>query len=352
MKAYKKWAKTVLAATFGILVLLVGLNYVVDPLQFYHKAYITPDFSDQQRYQNPGLAKNYDYDTIIVGSSMTENFWPSYVNQKLGVKALKLSMSGSTAKEQNMITNLAIRTGKVKTVLWGVDYFSLRGNPDRVREEFGAFPYYLYDENPFNDMQYLVNLDTSRQSFHWLGISAGMAAPKNPDLNKLNTWESPGLFSKQQVLKEWNKLKQGGSFKPGEYELGHVQRNMDENVLAVIKAHPDVQFVLFYPPYSILQHRYFYDKDPAFFENELYVKRYLFEQVGNFPNVKIYDFQQEQKITFELDNYKDLAHHSYKINQWMIDQMAQNQYRVTSDTLIPYLQALKEQVVELKEEEL
>lgn len=351
-KTYQKWAKSVLAATLSLLVLLVGLNYIVDPLQFYHKAYMTPDFSDQQRYQNPGLAKNYDYDTIVVGSSMTENFWPSYLQEKLGVQAVKLSMSGSTAKEQKMITDFAIGTGKVKTVFWGVDYFSLRGDPDRVRKEFGEFPFYLYDQNPFNDLKYLMNLDTSEQSIHWLTIQAGLAHPKNPDLNLLNTWESPGLFGKQNVIQEWNKLKQGASFKPSEYEIGQVQRNMDENVLAVVKAHPNVQFILFYPPYSILQHRYFYDKDPAFFDNELYVKQYLFEQVGKQPNVKIYDFQHEQSVTFQLDNYKDLAHHTRKINEWIVDQIAKDNYRVTSETLPAYLAELKRQVVNFSEENL
>lgn len=352
MKSYKKWGTSVLYATLGMLVLFVGLNFYVDPLQFYHKTYLTPDFSDQQRYQNPGLAKNYEYDTIMVGSSMTENFWPSYANEKLGIHLLKLSMSGSTAKEQNMITNLAILTGKTKTVMWGIDYFSLRGEPDRVRHEFGAFPYYLYDRNPFNDLNYLINLDTSKQALRSLVVSAGFMNPKNPDLNRLNTWETPGLFGKQNVLKEWDKLKQGGSFKPSEYELGHVQRNMDENVLSVIKAHPEVQFVLFYPPYSILQHRYFYDKDPAFFENELYVKQYLFEQVGMLPNVKIYEFQHEQQITFDLKHYKDLAHHSRQINDWMIDQMAEDNYRVTPVTIQTFLQALKKQVVTLDEKQL
>ncbi|MGD8192331.1 hypothetical protein ACQCN2_20360 [Brevibacillus ginsengisoli] len=348
-KSYKTWAKSVLATTLGLLVLLVGLNYVVDPLQFFHKAYMKPDFSDQQRYQNPGIAKNYDYNTIIIGTSMTENFLPSYVNEKLGVQAVKLSMSGSTAMEQRIMINHAVRTGKVKTILWGVDYFSLRGDPNRVRQEFGEFPYYLYDQNPWNDLKYLVNLDTSQQALHWIGIQAGVAQPANPSLNLLNTWESPDLFGRENVMNEWNKLKEGGSFKPSEYEMKQVQKNMDNNLLSVIKAHPDVQFVLYYPPYSILQHRYFYDKDPSFFENELYVKKYLFEQVGKQPNVKIYDFQQEQKITFDLNNYKDLAHHSRKVNEWIIDQIAQDKYRVTKKTLPVYLDQLREQVVNLKE---
>ena len=127
---------------------------------------------------------------------------------------------------------------------------------------------------------------------------------------------------------------------------------MDENVLAVIQAHPDVQFILYYPPYSILQHRYFYDKDPTFFDNELYVKQYLFNQVGKQPNVKMYDFQQEQSVTFQLNNYKDLAHHSRRINEWIVDQIAKDNYRVTPKTLPVYLAELKQQVVYLDEENL
>ncbi len=343
MKRYRKWSLVVLTMTFGLLALLVSLNFAVDPLQFYRKAWYPADFSTQQRYQNPGLAKNYDYDTIIVGTSMTENFLPSYVNKKLGAKTLKLSMSGATSKEQYMIAKLAIETGKVKHVIWGVDYFALRGEPNRVRDEFGPFPHYFYDRNPLNDIKYLLNLDTTLDTLNALEAAAGLRQQEHANLDLLNTW-TQYTFSKKIVMDEWKKVMSGGSFVPSEYEFDNIKENLNLNIIPLIQKHKDIQFTLYYPPYSILQHRFFYEKSPALFENELATKHYLYQQVGSLPHVKIHDFQQEKEITFNLDNYKDLAHHSAKINEYIIDSIAAGTHIVRHDNLSRMLAELRRQV--------
>lgn len=125
----------ILSVVFAVLV--GGLTYVLDPLQYYRKStWYSPVFTSEQRYQNPGLVRNYSYDTIILGTSMTENFLPSVVGEALGGQAIKLSMRGSTADEQYKIASLALETGKVKKVLWGLDYFALK---DLMREQMLFF---------------------------------------------------------------------------------------------------------------------------------------------------------------------------------------------------------------------
>lgn len=351
MKQQKKWSLTVLSLTLLLMGALMGINYLVDPLQYFRKAEYQPMFSSQQRYQNPGLARNYDYDTIIIGSSMTENFLPSYVDKKLGGKTLKLSMSGATAREQYMIAKLAIDTGKVKHVIWGVDYFALRGEPDRVRDEYGPFPAYFYDNNPLNEWRYLLNVDTTFDSMKILGAQAGLYRLPAQDLNTLNTW-THYTFSKQVVMNEWNKVKSSQPVTPSEYEFQNIRHNLDRNLIPLIKAHPEIEFTLFYPPYSILQHRFFYEKGKALFENELAAKEYLYEQVGSWKHVKIYDLQQESTITFNLDNYKDLAHHSMAINEYIIDCIAADKYRVTAANLDNSAKELRKQVETLQPENL
>jgi hypothetical protein len=331
---------------------MILINYSVDPLQFYHKSFYTPQFSLEQRYQTPGLAKNYDYDRIIVGSSMTENFVPSYVDSKLGGHTLKLSIEGASMKEQYMIAKLAINTGKTKSVLWGVDYFSLRGDPNRVRDEQGEFPYYLYDNNPFNDLKYLVNLDTSIDAFKILASFIGIGKLQNFDMDLLYNWNNKYKYGKQIVLKVWENYKNGSKISVDEYEYINIKRNIDENIIKLIKSHPEVKFILYYPPYTILQHRYYYDRNPELFQYELAAKEYLFSQVGELPNVEIYDFQHIKEITFNLEYYKDLAHHSQEINEFIIDSIASGKNRVNNRTLLEYADELKKQVVSFKEEDL
>jgi len=51
------------------------MNYIVDPFQQYRKPWYNPYFPPQiERYLNPGLAKNYDYDSILIGTSQVETF--------------------------------------------------------------------------------------------------------------------------------------------------------------------------------------------------------------------------------------------------------------------------------------
>lgn len=179
---------------------LVGtLVFTVDPLQLYRKASYTPLFTKQQRYQNPGLAKNYTYDTLILGSSMTENFVPSEVGSILEGDVIKLSMEGSTAKEQRMIADVAIGTGQVQKVLWGIDYFSFRTNT--VRDE-ANFPFYLYDNNIWNDYKYLFNISDVKHAFAaWLLPKNSLTELRNLDM--LNNWDVKATYGPDKVFAKW-----------------------------------------------------------------------------------------------------------------------------------------------------
>lgn len=349
---YKKWAITVVTLNIFLVAGIIWVNYLIDPLQFYRKAFYPPVFSEEQRYQLPGLAKNYDYDSIIIGSSMTENFIPSYIKQRLGLNVLKLSISGASAKEQYMIAKLAIQTGKVKNIIWGVDYFALRGTPDRVRDEQGQFPFYLYDDNSVNDLKYLINYDTAITS---LKILSGLVFNKKKDttdLDLLYTWNDKYQFGPDFIAKEWVKLNTSEVIVSQEYELGNIEQNLQKNVFELVRENTNIKFYIYYPPYSIFQHYYFYKKNHSLFENELYVKEYIYDEIGSLNNVEIFDFQHEEKITFNLNLYKDLAHHSQEINEFIIDSISNNDYRVTQENINDFITILKNQVLTFKPENL
>ena len=61
----------------------------VDPFQVYRLAtlYMPPIDNTTQVYANAGIARNYDYDSAIVGTSVTENFRPSQMDELLAAAA-------------------------------------------------------------------------------------------------------------------------------------------------------------------------------------------------------------------------------------------------------------------------
>lgn len=344
MKKHQAWTLSTLALAALASGSLVVLNYLVDPLQFYRQARYQPNFSLQQRYQNPGLARNFPYDTIILGTSMTENFRPAYVNRKLGVRTLKLSISGSTAREQALIARVAIRTGKVKRVLWGLDYFSIRGEAHRVREDFGPFPYYLYDDNPWNDLSYLFNYSTSRDTLK-VALLNLFKRKGSQDLELLNNWNADFKFGKAAVWSDWHaKMADPSYLKPEEYALSNLKANLDQNIISLARSHPNLRFDIFFPPASVLMHRFFLERSREVFLNEAAAKQYLFDQIGSLPNVRIYDFQTEKAITHNLESYKDMVHYGQEINDLIIDRIASESDQVTSNNLPSLLSRFNQDV--------
>ncbi len=97
--------------------LLVVFNYFVDPLQIYRRD-SDPVFYKNMRYQIPGLIKQYEFDTIMVGTSHSANFKPSDLDPYLGSSSLNLSANASSGWEQSKVVSLALATRPVTTVLW------------------------------------------------------------------------------------------------------------------------------------------------------------------------------------------------------------------------------------------
>ncbi len=142
--------------------------YKIDPFFHYHK----PDLDNNyyylynQRSQNDGIIKHFDYDAMIIGTSMTENFRTSEADEIFGVNSIKVPFSGGVYKEINDNVDTALAANKdLKTVIRCLDMYVFFSNWDDRRTDLGEFPNYLYDSNPFNDVEYLLNRDIVGKAF-------------------------------------------------------------------------------------------------------------------------------------------------------------------------------------------
>ncbi|REJ19494.1 MAG: hypothetical protein C6W59_04090 [Paenibacillaceae bacterium] len=327
--------------------MFILLACVVDPLQLYHKPWFyKPVYTTEERYQNAGLAKNYEYETIIIGSSMTENFFPSKVEEAIGGKTMKLSFRGSYVDEQYMAAKLALGTGQVKTVLWGLDYFALKTN---INEGQNAFPYYLYDRNFLNDYKYWFNYTHYERLIR--GLVRQYRTGHVQGLEGLYNWNFSVKFGEDVTIRHYRKAltEEAIAAKVNEEDpLEVVQGNFNKYVLSLIEAHPDVKFLIYYPPYSILRHVVWRETNPERYEYQLFMKEWMYEQFSRFPNVEVYDFQTEADWSFHLDYYKDMSHHHQDINTWIAQAIGRRdpKYLVTADNVRDFVEELDRQVDE------
>ncbi|NDY42414.1 hypothetical protein G3N55_06105 [Dissulfurirhabdus thermomarina] len=340
MKRYRAWTRRTLRASLAILALAALFNYAVDPLQQYRASTFYRTYYEKPRYLNPGLARTHAYDTAILGSSMMHNFIPSEIDKALGVKSIKLSMDAASAREISLLLRLVLRRPQTKNVIIGIDFPAFAGAPDRLRYGADTFPFHLYDDNRLNDYRYLLSIDTLQFSVraleaNWLGVRARKL---DPDLYKY--FGHNHAFGREVVLKKWRDANMFPE-PPDYYALHNLARSFDVNLLAHIKAHPRVRFILLRPPVSLLMWK---NAPKPVFRNALLFKEYIFNATRDLPNVELYDFQDAAEITANLDNYMDPGHYSPEINRFMVECIRTGRYRVTPENFHPRLAAFRRMV--------
>ena len=75
MNRFKKWLLSIVCVMALFFATTAALVIYVDPFFQYHAPLgWFPYLVDNQLSQNPGMAKHMEYDSVILGSSMTVNF--------------------------------------------------------------------------------------------------------------------------------------------------------------------------------------------------------------------------------------------------------------------------------------
>src|SRR5882724_11022988 len=119
-----------LSATGLIILIAAALNFVVDPLQLFRPARLFPAmYSPDSRMQDAGLVRSQEFDTVFMGTSLAIHFRQSDIDRLLGVRSLKLSMTGSTSHEQSFVIAAALDRHPGR-VIWEMDDWIFRDSPD------------------------------------------------------------------------------------------------------------------------------------------------------------------------------------------------------------------------------
>lgn len=317
---YKKCLKKILLVVLTFIFFIMGFNYIIDPFQHYRKSTIYSfNFKGNQRYINPGLAKNYDYKSIIIGTSMTENF-SLLKASKIINDPIKLSIAGGSAFEFNKLLQIAFNksNNKIEKVLFGIDVYSFLGDFNNLSN--GYLPEYLYDDNVLNDYKYLFNIDVLSDSFK-LFLTIFNKSKVDTNYNKMFEWQDSysSQFKIENVIKSWENRDAIFNHKSKNWNLELLEDSFDKNIFNLIKENKNIKFYIFYPPYSILTYKDWEEK--KILDTIVAFKEYIFFRLKSLNNVELYDFQIDNDITFNLNNYKDLTHYSQNINDKIILQI-------------------------------
>ena len=333
-----------LALTTVSLAAVALLNWTVDPFQQYRLA---P--ADQarfpralQRYINPGLAKNADYDFVITGSSLMENYDLPEVNRLCGAKSINLSISAMAGFEQRRILDVALRHRAPRRVVMTLDFNSFAPPADSSLPEIpDPLPLYLYDDITWNDFRYLISGPVTMRTLSILrGVGSGNYST---DFNRAWNWEHEVTFSRARALKDIDPADINRRFKQGPRTVERMHANFDRNIATLIEQYPGTEFNLIFPPYSIMVWADFVQRGQL--DVSLEFKRHVFKRLGALPNARIFDMQWDGEIIQNLDLYTDIYHFNPAINRRMLGMVCgkDSRYRVTDKNLDEFDASLRQQ---------
>ncbi len=350
-----------LCASALVILTAAALTFIVDPLQLFRPARLFPAmYSQDSRMQNAGLIRSQQFDTAFMGTSLAIHFRQSDIDRMLGVRSLKLTMTGSNSHEQSFVLAAALEHGPAR-VIWQMDDWTFRDAPEIDSDIY--LPADLYRRNARGIAGYLFSGAMARESLWILARSIRSLRPvvarltsdilfKFPvsDVDDINTLEPDvdvaAAYNAKKAMAAFTRITDPvrSSYLAEGYDYATMVRQFEQDAIRLIANHPDVKFDIYFPPYSILQFVAMRDAAPATLKTVYDFSAYAFPRLTQFPNVRLHDFRVAGKITHDLNNYGDVIHHSPLVDQKVLSWLAEGTYLVDRTAPQASIELLRAQV--------
>lgn len=313
----KKWAISLVCITLIIVLLFGAIEFWLDPLLQYggERGPLTSRVYTEM-YSNPGIAKNYNYSAVLLGSSMVENTDVSELDKLYNCKTIKVPYSGASSYNHKTILDVCYNSGnKIDKVFWSLDEYALTTDKDTPRY---PLPDYLYDDNKLNDLSYLLNLDI----FYFYTSKDIMNTIKHQKkiMMEDGSWvDDESIYCKKNALASISYPIEQKKSAGEKCYLKNLTDNLKYNILPFVEQHPETEFNFYMVPYSMLE--WYQQKRNGTFDGVIYSAKTAVGEILKHSNVKVHFFQDEKDIITNLDLYRDYTHFKPEINSWMSKEM-------------------------------
>lgn len=337
---YKKWLIVLIILLLSVFSGFALVVIIIDPYFHYHKPLKSLEYElYNERYQNNGIVKNFDYDAIITGSSMTENFKASEFDDLFECRSVKIPFGGTTYKELGDNLKIAFKHNDgIKIVLMGLDYSHLLDSADAMNYQTKANPYYLYDDNLLNDCNYVLNMTAFRDAVRVLEYTrSGEISTSFDDYSFWNDWYT---FGKEAILEEFKNETFEVATKDNnltDEDKNNIEENFEKNVISVAREHPTCDFYFFITPYS--SYYWYIFKATGNLNRQIDGEEYAIKFIldSGCANIHVFSFNNCFDITTNLDNYKDKAHYNAAINSYILNCIYNGQNELNEENYLKYI---------------
>ncbi len=183
MPSWSRYTKVLAGTVAAAVTVLYAFVAIVDPYGNvpFSPPMARPIIDINQRYMFPAVARSGHFDSAIFGTSTSALLDPETLDAALGGHFANLAMYSATAWEQTQLARLFIRRNTVRTFIVGLDTVWCEQDADVRRLTVRPFPPWMYDDDKWNDLAYLLNGKTVEIAGRMVEYHLGLRAPRIRD---------------------------------------------------------------------------------------------------------------------------------------------------------------------------
>ena len=342
MSSNKKWSISLLCLVLALLIGFGTVIIIIDPYFHYHAPLSFLEYPiHNERYQNDGIVKHFEYNGIITGTSMTQNFKVSEFDELFGVNSVKVSFAGASYREINENLKRAVRANPdIQIILRGLDYNALGYKKDDMLYDSVLYPLYLYDDKFYNDVRYILNKSV------WFNDAYGVieytkAGNETTDFDSYNNWNAHYAFGKEAVDATYSRNERSDEIvRMTDDDYKNLHEHLRQNITLFVEKNPQINFYLFFTPYSI----YYWDSlnQSGMLEKQLELEKETIKTLISYENIYLFSFFDEFEMICDLNNYKDIAHYGEDVNSQILLWMYSKEHMLTEENYQKYCDKIYE----------
>ncbi|HKM03994.1 MAG TPA: SGNH/GDSL hydrolase family protein [Lachnospiraceae bacterium] len=335
---HQKFIRSLFIRTAVLLAFIAMIIITIDPFFHYHgpmgslKTVLT-----EREYQMTGSIQHLNYDSIILGSSVAENYNNQWFDEGFECTTIKAIRASGPTADLMYYLNKAYTNHTIKNVFYSLDTFALITDSTTSFKESG-FPMYLLNGTGMDDISYVLNKDVLLEKIPYMLAYSYLVPYHEGDSYSWYQWKE-GLFNNKEALLERYVYP---SNRAEMKEKTYYEEQLNGNIKLMkeqIEAHSETKFFLLFPPYSMLwwNDMYYLGDTDAY----LYCVEKAIEDLVDYENVKLYYFQNDREIILDLNKYMDTIHFSREVNQEIADCIIADQGRLRKETYCEQLEDMK-----------
>ena len=327
----KVFLKKLILLILIVAALTAGIVFIFDPFFHYHKP-IRPlkAVLTQAEYQVIGTLRTFDYDSLIAGSSMAENYNNKWFDETFDCTAIKAVKPGANTSDLVYLLEAAYEEKEIENIFYTLDISALT---TIIQEHFvnEGMPLYLYNKNPLDDVKYVFNKHVIFEDIPYMIANSFIGDYDEGDSFNWAQYKEFGTLhytptEEKQPLKTLDEY--------GKY----VDFNLDK-LENLVKSHPETNYIFMVPPYSSL---WWYEAHMCGdMELNFYALDQAFIRLLPYENVEIHYFQTMEDIVSDLSLYMDLIHYHPDVNKNLVELIPGNEYKVTMENKDEILDNMK-----------